>query len=105
MAKSLYKPVPRVQENERVCLTHEFQALKGSGTITSGTKLSVAKQRRLTDVFKDAQSEPSDSQEESFSPIVEQEGSSTGEESEDSNIGEIHGQAAREFGLLEQMLS
>jgi hypothetical protein len=54
MAKSLYKPVPRVQENERVCLTHEFQALKGSGTITSGTKLSVAKQRRLTDVFKDA---------------------------------------------------
>jgi hypothetical protein len=96
MASYLYKPVQKPQENEQTTLniSKQFSALKGSSTIVSNTDLLVTKTRRFSDPFniKDNQHDIEssiDSQDDNFSPVVEQEGSSTSDDSQDSTIEAI----------------
>jgi hypothetical protein len=92
MTSYLYKPVQRSQENEQVSqnISNELRILKGSSRITSTNDIEVKKARRFSeDPFKDNQHDISVSSLDcanEVSPVVEQEGSST---SDDTSLESI----------------
>lgn len=70
-------------------ISKDFTALKGSTRITSTTTLVLAKERRFSDPFKDNQHDAESSAESEISPIVEQEGSSTSDDSQESSLDTV----------------
>jgi hypothetical protein len=103
----------RSQENERVSpkISNELLALKGSDKVVSDNYFSrVSKERRHTeDHFEDNQFVTESSEEEALSPVAEQEGSSTSDDSQESSIeailSETQNAAERQYEELNKILT
>jgi len=91
LASTFYKPVQRSQNNEQVSknISDQFAALKGSSTIISINDIKFNKERRYTDHFEENQNDLDSSVEShhnQVSPVGEDEGSSTSDDSQESSI-------------------